>query len=126
MRTLVSDVASRLPIDQQFQRRQGNVLIDGLEAIGQRKENEPLDNGHPLGVLNHLAQSAQLLAAFSRTSAIGLAIIDNQIRFRSVNNALAVRRGVPVEAHSGNRPRDIFGIVAAKSEAALRQYWSPA
>jgi len=52
-----------------------------------KTENELLDSGRRLAALKDFG--AQLLGAFSSTSAIELAIYDSQLRFRAVNNAAA-------------------------------------
>ncbi len=62
-----------------------------------------------------------MLAAFSQTSAIGLAVYDNQLRFRAVNNAAAAPTGAPAEAFAGKTLRDIIGDAAPGPEARLRR-----
>jgi len=48
------------------------------------------------------------LASFSKTSAIGLAILDNQYRFRFVNNAVvAMHNGIRAEVFGGTRIRSL-------------------
>jgi hypothetical protein len=64
----------------------------------------------------------QLLAAFSRTSAIGLAILDNQYHFRFVNNAVVeMHNGIPAEAFVGSTIRDILGDAAPEPEARFER-----
>jgi signal transduction histidine kinase len=64
---------------------------------------------------------AQLLAAFSKTSAIELAVLDNQLRYRLVNNAVAAATAIPVEAFVGSTIRDIVGDAALEIEARFRR-----
>jgi hypothetical protein len=64
----------------------------------------------------------RLSAAFSRTSAISLAILDSQWRFRFVNKALiAMHSGVPVEAFIGSTICDILRDAAPDVEARLER-----
>ena len=68
-----------------------------------------------------LSGLSQLLAAFSQTSAIELAVYDNQLRFQAVNHAAAAITGTPAEAFAGRTLRDIIGDAAPGPEARLRR-----
>jgi len=85
------------------------------------KRDEPLDNENRLVKLDAFDESARLVAAFSRASTIGLAIFDNQLRYRAVNKAGAVMSGFPAEDMMGNTLRDMIGGAAAKLESASEQ-----
>src|SRR5438045_990298 len=62
----------------------------------------------------------EVLTALSGTSAIGLAILDTQQRFRFVNNAVvAMHNSVPAGAFVGTTVRDIIGDAAPEVEARL-------
>jgi hypothetical protein len=64
----------------------------------------------------------ELITVFSKTSAIGLAILDSHQRFRFVNNAVvAMHNNVPAEAFVGCTIRDILGEAASEPEARLRR-----
>src|SRR5437879_8968514 len=52
-------------------------------------------------------------------SNIGFAVFDRWFRYRSVNEALAVMHGVPVQDHWGENVRKITGDMAEKVEPAL-------
>jgi signal transduction histidine kinase len=67
-----------------------------------------------------LEEANRLLAAFSHTSILGFAICDHQLRYHSINSALAASNGLPVEAHLGSTVRDILGEVADFIEPAMR------
>src|SRR5438552_17706447 len=84
-----------------------------------KRKDEPLDNGHRLGDFKDF--DAQLLAAFSKTSAIEVAIYDSQLRFLAVNKAASAVPGIPPEAFVGRTIRDIIGDAAAEPEARLRR-----
>jgi hypothetical protein len=73
-----------------------------------KTEDEPLDSGRRLAALRDFG--VRLLRAFSNSSAIELAIYDNQLRFRAVNNAAATKPGIPAEAFVGrtNIPRPAY------------------
>jgi PAS domain S-box-containing protein len=74
-----------------------------------------------MGTLESFDQSARLLAVFSQTSAIELAVYDRHLRFRAVNNAAAAITGTPAEAFVGKTIRDIIGNAAPEPEARLQQ-----
>jgi len=50
---------------------------------------------------------------------IGIAICDSQLRYVSVNNALAAMNGVPAEAHIGKTVREVIGPVGSTVELML-------
>jgi signal transduction histidine kinase len=83
------------------------------------KKDESSDNGKRLRAVKDL--DAQLSSAFSKASAVELAILDNQLRFRSVNNAAAASTAIPVEAFVGSTIRDIVDDAALEIEARLRR-----
>jgi hypothetical protein len=47
------------------------------------------DNERQVAIGDIVANSERLLAAFSRTSAIGFAILDNRLRYQAINSTLA-------------------------------------
>jgi signal transduction histidine kinase len=83
------------------------------------KRDDPVDNRNRRGALSDFEE--QLLAAFSRTSAIELAIYDNQLHFRAVNKAASAIPGIPAEAFVGRTMRDIIGDACVGPEARLRR-----
>ena len=84
------------------------------------KANESLDYGKRLGALNNL--DAQLATAFSKTSEIALAILDDQRRYQFVNNALvAMHNDVPADAFVGSTFRDILRDSAPETEARFQR-----
>jgi signal transduction histidine kinase len=78
---------------------------------------EPRDEGQEL---TRFAAAKELLAAFSHTSAVGFGICDNQLRYQSINTALAASNGISVKAHLGRAVPDILGQVAESIEPALQ------
>jgi len=69
--------------------------------------------------LRRESEPQQSLAALLSTSTVGVAILDRQLRFRTINNALASMNGVPGEAHIGKTTHHILGAAATKIETAL-------
>jgi DNA-binding NarL/FixJ family response regulator len=50
-----------------------------------------------------------------------VAVLDSRLRYRGINHALARMNGVPVAAHIGRRPFDVFGNAATKVESVIDQ-----
>jgi len=71
--------------------------------------------------LEALDESARLVAAFSQSAAIQLAVYDNQLRFRAVNNAAAAVIGIAAEAFVGSTLRDLIGDAALESDARFQR-----
>jgi hypothetical protein len=63
-------------------------------------------------------ESERLLTPFFRTSAIGFAILDRELRYQAINPCLARINGIPVSDHLGVRMRDLFGEIGEKLAAA--------
>jgi|GEM_PF-1351323 len=60
------------------------------------------------------------VAGASESPAVGIAICDDQLRYVSVNPALAAMNGIPVEVHIGKTVREVIGSVAPTVELMLR------
>jgi PAS domain-containing protein len=58
-------------------------------------------SGISWGRLRRSGEPEQLLAAFFGASTVGLAILDDQLRYQAINNTLAAMNGVPTDAHLG-------------------------
>jgi hypothetical protein len=87
-------------------------------TVGKKSRKEPLNT---LAVHDALDGASRFVAAFSGTSAIELAVYNDQLRFKYVNSAAAAIPGIPAEAFVGNTIRDIIGDAGAEPEARLRQ-----
>ena len=70
------------------------------------------------------ASEPNLLNALFRSSTVGVAICDRQLRFRAVNDALAVMNGVPAEAHLGRTIHAVLGSVAAKIQPVFEHVFA--
>jgi hypothetical protein len=80
------------------------------------------------GCRRHAGQRSKRGAAeglcdvFSHTSALGFAVLDDELRYQSVSDALAAINGFPAAAHLGNSIRDMFGDeVAGQIEPAVKR-----
>jgi len=56
-----------------------------------------------------LETAGRICAAFSHASALGFATLDVELRYETINEALAAINGLPAAAHLGHTIRDIFG-----------------
>jgi formate hydrogenlyase transcriptional activator len=66
----------------------------------------------------------KLLAAYFKSSSVGLAIFDRDLRFIAVNHTLAEINGIPAPEHLGRTPSDILGELAETVEPKLRHVLS--
>jgi hypothetical protein len=61
-----------------------------------------------------LNRAEKLNSAFSRTSEIGFAVLDNGLRYQAINNCLAKINCMPANAHLGFSVDEIFGELSEK------------
>jgi hypothetical protein len=66
------------------------------------------------------AKLAWLSSAVSRSSAICIAIFDQDLRFRAINQVLAETHGASIEAHIGTA-MDFTGDLSLQARPALQQ-----
>lgn len=66
----------------------------------------------------------RLLADFFNNSSVGLAILDDQLRYQALNHCLAAMHGIPVESHLGKTPGEILGIIALQIEPSIKQVFT--
>jgi len=71
-----------------------------------------------------LADPEELLAAYFRSSSVGLAILNQEFRFIAINDALAVMNGLPAAEHLGKTLREVLGTVADLVEPHLQRVFS--
>jgi len=62
-----------------------------------------------------------LLAKFLNNSNVGLGIVDDQLRYQSLNPRLAEMNGIAIESHLGKTLREVLGEVASQVEPAIKQ-----
>ena len=79
--------------------------------------------GNPLPFPHSDAPSEheQLLAAYFRSSTVGLCILDAELRFVAINDALAVMNGVQAAEHLGKTVRQVLGDFADFVEPQFRR-----
>jgi len=65
-----------------------------------------------------------LLNALFKSSTVGVAICDRQLRFRAVNDALASMNGIPAEAHLGRTIHAVLGRAAVKVQPAFEHVFA--
>ena len=64
------------------------------------------------------------LADFFANSNVGLAVFDEQLRYRALNPCLAKINGISIESHLGKTLRQILGKVALRAEPAVKQVFA--
>jgi hypothetical protein len=72
-----------------------------------QKNNGPATSNNPAKNVRDAA--GRMSCAFSHASALGFAILDGQLRYQAINDALIAINGIPALAHMGNTIRDVFG-----------------
>jgi len=68
-----------------------------------------------------LAEPEKLLAAYFKSSTVGLCILDTHFRYLAINNTLAEINGLPALTHLGKTIREVLGPVADTIEPVLRR-----
>jgi formate hydrogenlyase transcriptional activator len=68
-----------------------------------------------------LTEGEELLAAFLRSSNVGVGILDSNLRYLAVNNVLAEMNGVPAQDHLGKTVREVLGEIREPIEQKLSQ-----
>jgi DNA-binding NarL/FixJ family response regulator len=74
----------------------------------------PFATGRELDLSKALGEPYDLLSALFRSSTVGVAICDRQLRFRAINDALASMNGIPAAAHIGKTLQSVLGSAAGK------------
>ena len=63
----------------------------------------------------------RLVAAYFQSSTVGLCILDPELRYVSINDALARRNGISAEQHLGRTVREVRGPIADLLEPEFRR-----
>src|SRR4051812_36101758 len=85
-------------------------FVAAIRDVTQRREAEST-------IRRQLAE----IEAIYRSTPIGLAVLDTNLRFVRINERLAEMNGLPVEAHIGRTLRDVIPAVAEQAEPAMRR-----
>ncbi|MBH8561577.1 PAS domain-containing protein [Nostoc sp. CENA67] len=67
-----------------------------------------------------LAHKQQLLDAFITSAPVGMTVLDQELRYSLINEALAQINGIPAKAHIGKTQWEIVPDLAPKQEEVLR------
>ncbi len=85
----------------------------------------PLDSeaGGPIPFVDPtaFADPEQLIAAYFNSSTVGLCILDSELRFLVINEALAQMNCIPAADHLGNTVRDVLQEFASVVEPELKR-----
>lgn len=68
-----------------------------------------------------LTEGEELLAAFLRSSNVGVGILDSNVRYLAVNKVLAEMSGVPAQNHLGRTVREVLGEIGELIEHKFSQ-----
>jgi PAS domain-containing protein len=68
-----------------------------------------------------LSDPEKLLAAYFKSSTVGLGIVDSEFRYVAINDALAPINGIPATDHLGKTGRDVLGNIADQVEPAFQR-----
>src|SRR5271170_4668167 len=84
-----------------------------------------LDLANVLSLSGHGAdafiESEPLLAAYFSASRVGLAVLDTNLCYVTINKALADMNGIPAEAHLGKSIRELMSDLAEVVEPPLQR-----
>jgi PAS domain-containing protein len=70
---------------------------------------------------NDLLEADRIFADFFKSSSVGLAVFDEQLRYRMLNPYLAATHGASAEVHLGKHVREILGKFASQVEPAIQR-----
>jgi formate hydrogenlyase transcriptional activator len=97
----------------------------GREAESASMGTKPLDFGtqDPISLVDPrvFADPEQLIAAYFNSSTVGLCILDTELRFLAINDALAQINGIPAADHIGKTVRDVLQEFATIVEPELHR-----
>ena len=96
--------------------------VSMFSDVGVKRKNSIKRFGRQrTGAKTRVSSSAAQPGALQHFPNVGLAILDRQLRFESINTALASMNGIPAEEHIGKTVRDILGGAAAKVEPVFKK-----
>ena len=68
-----------------------------------------------------LNEPEKLLAAYFRSSTVGLCVLDSELRYLAINSTLAKMNGVPAADHIGKTVREVLGDAARVIESGVQR-----
>jgi len=78
----------------------------------------------PFAYPEALRDPEKLLAAYFKSSTVGLCILDSELRYLAINSALAAMNGIAAADHLGKTVREILGDAADIVELGVRRVLS--
>jgi len=90
------------------------------DPTGGPSAGDPNPVAHP----DAFSDPEKLLAAYFRSSTVGLCILDSELRYLAVNSTLASMNGIPAANHIGRTVREILGDAADIVESGIRRVLS--
>jgi formate hydrogenlyase transcriptional activator len=81
-------------------------------------------NSIPFALPEALSEPEKLLAAYFKSSTVGLCILDREFRYVAINNTLAEINGLPAADHLGKTIGEVLGPLAETIEPVLQQVLS--
>jgi PAS domain S-box-containing protein len=74
-----------------------------------------------VALLDAYGAAGPLLPTLFASSVVGVAVLDGRMRFRAINETLAIMNGMPAARHVGRKLRYVLGSAATKVEGATKQ-----
>ena len=102
----------------------GAVLPFQAEVVRSTDSSSAAHRIIPFARPEALTEPEQLLAAYFRSSTVGLGILNSDLQFIAVNDALAGINGVPAADHLGKQVREVLGDFADVIEPHFRRVFS--
>lgn len=84
-------------------------------------KDEKMENLQPHWVRLSQLNAEELLSAFVSTPEVGVAVLDDELRYEAINRTLADMNGLPIEAHLGKTIWEVLGDTANLIEPGVRR-----
>jgi DNA-binding CsgD family transcriptional regulator len=95
-----------------------------MQGMNSRVSGEGARVGGQPSLPPDLGESRHLLATLYKSSTVGVAVCDRQLRFRAINHALASMNGLPPREHIGKTIHTVLGEAAAKVQPAFEHVFT--
>ncbi|WP_159451538.1 PAS domain S-box protein [Planktothrix sp. PCC 11201] len=129
LHSLLNNQIQTYQIEKRYIHKQGQIIWTLLNAtIVRDHQANPLyfitqvqDITHRKKLEEELLQKQQLLDAFITSAPVGMTILDTELKFTFINQALADINGVCVADHIGKTPLDIIPQIAIQQEKIFQE-----
>jgi PAS domain S-box-containing protein len=128
-RQLIDGTRDSYTLEKRYLRHDGSVVWAELQASVVRTPGGAA--GYFVAAIRDVTQRREAestirrqlaeIEAIYRTTPIGLAVLDTNLRFVRINERLAEINGLPVEAHIGRTVREVLPALADEVEPAMRR-----